>query len=204
MYIGAATLMSSAASWLRTMPPMASVVSTYRSMGSVLTARISAIWPSVRSEGTLMLDAPSCSSSLKLCGLEGASTADTFHTIEAGSWPAAWSLVSIWRGPGSAIRKPVIPHSPARAHEQRNFEPVVSGDRGHLGELGGGQQHGAAALRDAVDRDATSGRLGDHGPEHCRPLDARDLDPEVRPVGEACLAGQTGRLRRQARLGERG
>ncbi len=60
-----------------------------------------------------MVDAPSSVSRRKLSGFDGAITAETFQTIDSGSWPAACSSVTSLSRPGSAIRKPLIPMSAA-------------------------------------------------------------------------------------------
>ncbi len=75
-------------------------------------------------------------------------------------------------------------HSSRGPHEQGHLDAVVGRYPGHLRQLGLRLQHRAAALRDTVDGDAPRRCLSHHGPQHVWPLTARDLDPEVRFVGE--------------------
>ncbi|HEY1621378.1 MAG TPA: hypothetical protein VGG25_27390 [Streptosporangiaceae bacterium] len=120
-YIGAATAIRSAASCPRTMPPIASGASTYRSIGTPASARISASWPVVTSAGTLTVEPPSRSSWRSVSGLDGAITADTFHTTQAGSSPTAWSPATSSSRPVSAIRKPRMPCSTPRSTSSRAY-----------------------------------------------------------------------------------
>ena len=73
-------------------------------------------------------------------------------------------------------------------------------ERSHLTEFGLGQQHRAAALRDAVDDDVVVEGGGENRLEDARPLHARDLDAEVGTVGkpQAARRGQLRRRRGQA------
>ena len=75
-------------------------------------------------------------------------------------------------------------HSSRGPDEQRDLQAVVGAQRGHLGQLVLGQQHGAAALGHPVDGDALGRGLLQHGPQHGRAFHAGDLDPEVGAVGE--------------------
>ena len=68
----------------------------------------------MRSDGTLIVDPPSFSSWRKLSGFDGASTAEIFQTMLAGSCPADCMAVTSSSRPGSAIRKPLMPSSAAR------------------------------------------------------------------------------------------
>src|SRR5262249_41547456 len=113
--MGAATGARAPASCPRTTPPMPRGASTYRSMGSLVAARISASWPSVASDGTLMVEAPSRSSWLTVSGLAGASMAETFQTTDPGSSPRRCISASSSSSPGSATRKPRIPYSTPRS-----------------------------------------------------------------------------------------
>ena len=83
-----------------------------------------------------------------------------------------------------AARVPCAP----RAEEERDLDPRVGPQRDHLPDLLVGQHHHAAALRDAPNRDGASLGLLEHGGQHQRPLDRRDLDPVAQAVGEAGVA----------------
>ena len=67
----------------------------------------------------------------------------------------------------------------ARPDEEADLDPALPGDRGHLVELGVGQEHDAAPLADAVDGDAEGVGLLEDGPQRVRPLDRGDLDPPL-------------------------
>src|SRR3984885_1867333 len=77
-----------------------------------------------------------------------------------------------------------------RADEQAHLDAGVVTRLGHVAQLGGAQQHRAAALRYPVDRDALGLGGAEHRVKHARALHAGDLDAERRAVWEGpWLAG---------------
>jgi hypothetical protein len=66
-----------------------------------------------------------------------------------------------------------------------HLDPLGAPQPRHLAELGVGQQHHAAALRDAPNRDAKRPRLVEDSLEDARALATRDLEAVPQTVGEA-------------------
>ena len=91
----------------------------------------------------------------------------------------------------------------ARPDEERDLDAGLRADRRHLAQLRLAQQHRAAALRDAVDDDPLRPRRAHDLLEHARALDARDLDAEVRAVGEARALAARGGAPRDCRRAAR-
>ena len=77
-----------------------------------------------------------------------------------------------------------VPAAP-RAEEEAHLDAALAADRRHLVDLGVGEHHDARALRDAVDAHALRVGLLEHGAQHARALDARDLEVVAAAVAEA-------------------
>ena len=76
----------------------------------------------------------------------------------------------------------------ARAEEERDLDASVGAQPRELADLGVGQHHHAAALRDPPDRHCSPVRLVEHRFEDPRALDRRDLDAVPEAVGEPSVA----------------
>ena len=108
-----------------------------------------------------------------------------------------WSTSSMPNASWSAPRSDEPTTRPARAgrldadipvrprpDEQAHFDAVPPAERDHLADLVVGLEHDAAALADAVNHHAVTGRALQHGVHRPRPLGRRNLDPILAAVGE--------------------
>src|SRR5713101_7861932 len=157
---------------------------------------MAAICASERSGGRLSVEAPSPAKTFAVAALATGNITDTLACMSSGSAPASRSAENAKSAPTSARRTLRMPCAAARSASSRTATSCVrpckeadldlrlSAHPSDPVELCVGEHAHSASLRHAVHRYLEACSLIEDGLETRRALRARNLDPELRPVGK--------------------